>query len=81
MEDNEIKKLQNDILFEVQGVGQIKNINGYDVYVKSEQCDDCLKNIFRFLQRDGNTFPLVRLTLGEWGFLKNDLIPIMIFHK
>ena len=36
MEDNEIKKLQNDILFEVQGVGQIKNINGYDVYVKSE---------------------------------------------
>jgi len=34
MDDIEQNRLTNDLLFCVQGVGQIKTINGYDVYVK-----------------------------------------------
>ena len=34
VDPEEVQKRENDILFAIQGVGQIKTINGFDVYVK-----------------------------------------------
>lgn len=45
MDKYEEEKLFADLLFSVQGVGSIKNVNGYDVYVKHEHCDESLKYI------------------------------------
>jgi len=63
-------------------VGSVKNINGYDVYVKNESyCEDSLKDIYSNLKRDGESYPIVKLYLGEWGLLKKDLLPLLVFHK
>lgn len=62
-------------------MGQIKKVNGYDVYVKSEHCEDSLKDIINHLKTDANDHPNVRFILGEWRFLEEDLINLLIFHK
>ena len=33
------------------------------------------------LKAESDKYPLVKITLGEWEFLKKDLIPLLIFHK
>lgn len=67
--DAERERTQNDILFAIQGVGQIKTLNNNEVYVKNAHCEVSLKDIFRELNRDHGVHPIVRLTLGEWKFL------------
>ncbi|CDW80133.1 UNKNOWN [Stylonychia lemnae] len=82
MDEEEQNRLFKELLFCVQGVGSVKNINGYDVYVKNESyCEDSLKDLYSNLKRDGDTYPIVRLFLGEWGLLKKDLLPLLVFHK
>lgn len=81
LDKEEEKILFSELLFCVQGVGSIKNINGYDVYVKHEHCEESLKDVLSKIRKDGVTYPLVRLMLGSWGFLKKDLLPLLIFHK
>jgi hypothetical protein len=36
MSKAEITRIENELLFSVQGVGAVKNINGYKVYVKDQ---------------------------------------------
>ena len=57
------------MLFWVQGVGKIKKIEGYDVYVKHEHCEESLKEIFKSLKYDSVRFPYKRSLLGQWNFL------------
>lgn len=56
-------------------------MNNNEVYVKNAHCEVSLRDIFRELNRDHAVHPIVRLTLGEWKFLQNDLMPLLIFHK
>ena len=56
-------------MFFIQGVGSIKNINGYDVYVKHQQSEHSLKDIHRRLKNESMQLPIVKLTLGDWKFL------------
>ena len=65
----------------VQGVGQIRSINGHDVYVKHNQCEPCLRDLHRYLKNDSIIHPLTKLRLGGWQFLQQNLIPLLIFHK
>ena len=62
-------------------MGAHKEVNGFKVYVKHEDCLDSLKDIFKELQSDGLTVPFIRKTLGDWHFFEKDLIPIMVVHK
>ena len=64
-----IQRQQNDILYSIQGVGSIQNINNYDVYVKSKYCEASLKEISRYLKLDNESHPTSKLILGEWKFL------------
>ena len=66
MDPEEVRRRENEILFAIQGVGQIKNINGYDVYVKNNQCEASLRDIHRFLKNDSMINPITKLTLGHW---------------
>lgn len=81
MDKDEEQRLFADLLFAVQGVGTIKNVNGYDVYVKHEHSEDSLKFILQSLRSDGQAYPLVRLYLGQWGLVKKDLLHLLVFHK
>lgn len=81
IDPEELRRKQNEILFATQGVGRVKNINGYDVYVKNKQCEASLRDIHKFLKHESMAQPTAKLTLGEWEFLQNDLIPLLIFHK
>lgn len=69
MSDEEKRKKENELLFWVQGVGSIKQVGGLDVYVKSEHCEESLKELFKYLKFDNQTEPFVRTTLGQWNFL------------
>lgn len=71
----------NDLLFCVQGVGEIKDIDGMKVYVKHDHCLESLKDIYKHLKVDGQAYPYIRKCLGEFGFFYKDLIPLIIFHK
>lgn len=43
---------QNELLFNVQGLGSIKKINSIDIYVKGRDCEDCIKDLCRACRRD-----------------------------
>jgi len=69
IDPEEVQRRQNDILFAIQGVGEIKDINGYDVFVKKSDCEASLKDIHKWIKYESNIHPIVKLTLGEWKFL------------
>ena len=52
MDPEELRRKENDILFAIQGVGRIKNINGYEVYVKNKQCEASLRDIHKYLKHE-----------------------------
>lgn len=80
--DDETKaRIEQELLFLAQGVGSIKNINNFDVYVKHPQCEYSLKDIHRKLKCESEKYPIVKLTLGQWEFVQKDLIPLLIYHK
>jgi hypothetical protein len=81
LDQRELDRKFNDLLFCVQGVGSYKNINGLEVYVKHEHCLESLKDIYKHLKVDGTAHPFIRITLGNWNFFEKDLIPLVIFHK
>jgi hypothetical protein len=81
IDKEEERRIQQELLFFLQGVGSIKKVNDYDVYVKHAQCEHSLTDVYRRLKNESNIYPIVKLTLGEWRFLQNDLIPLLIFHK
>lgn len=64
MDEDEEKKLFAELLFCVQGVGSIKNINDFDVYLKHDHCEDSLKDILSSIRKDGSKYPIVKLMLG-----------------
>ena len=74
-------RVEQDLLFLTQGVGSIKNINNYDVYVKHPQCEYSLKDIVKRLKTESEKYPIFKLTLGAWNFVQKDLLPLLIFHK
>lgn len=74
-------RLQDDVLFNIQGVGSIKKINGYDFYVKNKDCVTSLNYLYRSIKNESVFDPWVKEILGSWKFLQNDLIPLLIFHK
>lgn len=53
IDQKELNRKSNDLLFCVQGVGSYKDINGYQVYVKHEHCLESLKDIYKHLKVDG----------------------------
>lgn len=55
------------MLFDVQGLGSIKNVGGFDVYVKGHYCEDNIKSIYRDITKGRSNF--VKLKLGEWQIL------------
>lgn len=53
LDKRELDRKYNDLLFCVQGVGAIKEVNGVLMYVKHEQCLESLKDICKHLKVDG----------------------------
>ena len=49
--------------------------------MKHHHCEESLKDLHRRIKYDNKFFPLVRLTLGEWKFLEQSLLPLLTYHK
>ena len=71
---------EKDILFIIQGVGSVKNVQSLDVYVKDENCESSLKDLIRQMKLDSPKQPIAKQILGKWSFLQRDLLPLLIFH-
>jgi len=70
--------LKGELLYCVQEVGGIKQVEGKDVYVKGPDCEASLKDIHRYIRRDNPDISLVRDELGKWLFLQKDLLPLLL---
>ncbi len=75
-----ILNAEKDILFIIQGVGSVKNVQSLDVYVKDENCESSLKDLIRQMKLDSPKQPIAKQILGKWSFLQRDLLPLLIFH-
>jgi hypothetical protein len=81
MNDTEVRsRLEKEILFQIQGVGAIKSIGGIDVYVKSEHCEESIRELIKHLKNESPKNPIIKHILGQWSFLQRDLLPLLIFH-
>ena len=73
--------LFKELLLCSQAVGEVKDLKGVEVYFKKDSCEDALRELGMYLKRDSQTRPEAARMLGEWNFLKNELIPLVVFHK
>lgn len=65
----------------MQGVGNIKEVGGFDVYVKNEHCEESIKDLIKTIKHENPRLAVVKETLGKWNFLQQHLMPILIFHQ
>ena len=72
------EKFQNELLFAVQGLGGVKKFNTLEIYIKSQDCEESLKELVRILKRDDPDHPFARLELSKWNILVSDLIPLIL---
>lgn len=72
------EQFQNDLLFSVQGLGGIKEINNLEIYVKNAHCEESLKELIRILKKDDPDNPFARIELSKWNILVSDLIPLIL---
>ena len=80
MTEEEERKAEAELLFWVQGIGDVKSIAGSDVYTKKEGCEDCIISIIKLLKYESNKQPFVRQTLGKWNILQSTLSPLFTIH-
>ena len=69
LSEHDRRRLENEILFCTQGVGNIKNVGGFDVYVKNEHCEESIRDLIKNIKNDNPRIPAVKQTLGNWNFL------------
>jgi hypothetical protein len=50
-------------------VGNVKNVGGFDVYVKNEHAEESIRDLIKSIKHDHPTVPAVKQTLGNWNFL------------
>jgi hypothetical protein len=81
LDPEELSRLEKELLFCVQGVGSIKSVAGKDVYMKSEHCEESIKDLIKHLKFENVKLPVVKQILGKWKFLSNDLLPLLVFHN
>ena len=62
-------RCEDDILFNIQGIGAVKKINGYDVFVKNKDCETSLNYLYKSIKNESNFDPWAKQILGEWKFL------------
>lgn len=53
-------RCEDDILFNIQGIGAVKKINGYDVFVKNKDCETSLNYLYRSIKNESNFDPWVK---------------------
>ena len=82
MEDNQrqqyneiqIENIKNDLLFDIQGVGDLVMVNDQEVYRKTKYSEPSLKGIYQKIRQDSNSDPMVKKCLAEWNFIQKDII-------
>ena len=70
----------NDLLFLVQSLGCTKTVGNVETYVKSPECIEFLKELYKILRNENPESPLKRLELGEWNVVESDLIKLLVSY-
>lgn len=58
-EPDQRAQIEKEILFQVQGCGSFKSVGGIDVFVKSQYCEDSIRELIKHRKNDNNTEPIV----------------------
>ena len=70
----------NDLLFLVQSLGCTKTVGNVETYLKSAECIEFLKELYKILRNENPESPLKRLELGEWNVVESDLIKLLVSY-
>ena len=70
----------NDLLFLVQSLGCTKTVGNIETYVKSKECIEFLKELYKLLRNENPDSPLKRLELGEWNVVESDLLKLLVSY-
>ncbi|EAR94710.2 Yip1 domain protein (macronuclear) [Tetrahymena thermophila SB210] len=74
----DIEKFNSDLLFAVQGLGSVKQVNEIEIYVKGPHCEESIKDLIRLCRKDDSDEPLARKKLAVWKTFENDLIQLLL---
>ena len=72
------EEMRGEIIFCIQGVGSVKNIDNMDVYIKGQFCEEALRDLHKYIRRDNPELCLIRSELAQWNFLLKDLLPLLV---
>jgi len=70
-----------DMHFSVDGLGMFHEMDGQDVYLKTEETPACLQDLLRFLINDSGPDKPAHKALAEWGTIKSHIIPLFIAYR
>jgi hypothetical protein len=69
---------QRDMLFCVQNLGVVQIVGATETYVKSKECVDLLRELYKMVRQDSSDNTIRRLQLSQWGVLANDLLKLLV---
>ncbi|CAG9324990.1 unnamed protein product [Blepharisma stoltei] len=70
----------NDLLFLVQSLGCTKTVGNVETYIKSQECVEFLKELYKILRNENPDSTLKRLELGEWNVVESDLLKLLVSY-
>lgn len=69
---------QRDMLFCVQNLGVVQVVGATETYVKSKECVDLLRELYKMVRQDSSDNTIRRLQLAQWSVLSNDLLKLLV---
>eukprot|EP00743_Colponemidia_sp_Colp-15_P007910 GILK01008568.1.p1 GENE.GILK01008568.1~~GILK01008568.1.p1 ORF type:complete len:1379 (-),score=332.12 GILK01008568.1:34-4131(-) len=73
---------ETEIIACVQGLGGLRETeDGVEVYVKGEDCIECIRDLMRYVRRDDPETLEVHKQLGGFCTLQDDLIPLILAYR
>ena len=81
-EDEDIEIIEdeeNELHYSVEGLGQFHDIEGQKIFVKTDDCENCIHDIQVALRKE-NTGDSRRVDryLGVWQVLQKRLVPLFL---
>ena len=81
-EDEAWSDEEADLHFSVEGLGQFHDIDGQNVFVKTDDCLSCLKDVQRFLRKNEDPNDReIELKIGTWETIQKRLLPLLLFYR
>ena len=82
--EQEERELKTKIIFNMQGLGGIRSIKRNDrllqAYIKGPHCEQCVKDLVKFIKQDAPSSPKARMILTDFNIVESDLLELLVLQ-